>query len=159
MKALVTIFTMVVFTMRAFAYAKADADKPILVEWSMELSRSHRSSVFIPAPKQADISDLIKDKNLWTIGRTEDGDQLTFCGIYGHFIIRQGSGYALLMLYCYPPHFLVSEVKGKKGNKYLVDDDAKERCFSQPELFEAIKSRIPGIENMKPRLPEAKPKP
>lgn len=157
MKAIVTILTIVLFAMDAFAYAKADADKPILVEWSQQLSMSKDYSVFIPAPKQADISDLIKDKNLWTIGKTEDGDQLTFCGIYGRFIIRQGSGYALLQLYCYPPHFLVREVKGKKGNKYLLDYDAKERCFSQPELFEAIKSRIPGIENMKPRLPESKP--
>jgi len=148
---------MVVFTMGAFAYAKADADKPILVEWSPQVSPG--CNIYIPAPKQADISDLIKDKNLWTIGKTEDGGQLTFCGIYGYFIIRQSSGYALLMLYCYPPHFLVREVKSKKGNKYLVDYDAKERCFSQPELFEAIKSRIPGIEKMKPRLPEAKPKP
>ncbi len=157
MKTIVAILTMVLFVMDDFAYAKADADKPILVEWSPKSSTDcNNCSIFIPAPKQADISDLIKDKNLWAIGKTEDGDQLTFCGIYGHFIIRQGSGYALLMLYCYPPHFLIVEVKGKRGKKYLVAYDAKERCFSQPELFEAIKSRIPGIENRKFRLPEEK---
>lgn len=158
MKTIVTIIVQVLFAIGAFAYAKIDDDKSILVEWSSQLSDSSPGcNIFIPMQRQADITDLIKDKNLWTIGMTEDEGELTFCGIYGKFIIRQGSGYALLELYCYPPHFLITEVKGKKGDKYIVADGAKERCFSLPELFEAIKSRIPGLEDRKFRLPKAKP--
>jgi len=59
-KAIVTILTMIPFAMGAFAHAKAVTGKPFLVEWSRQFSNLFPAcSVFIPAPKQADISDQL----------------------------------------------------------------------------------------------------